>query len=197
MAGHPKDPSRREEVLDRAVGYLADNGLSNFTMRKLAAAMGTSTNTISYQFGSKEGLIEAALERARAMTLGALERIRDDHPETGPYGGVRGLWQWWMEDRRNLFATRLNMEAMMASDQDVPKERRPGLMTFWIDYFSVWIQEDIACSRQQSIVLATQLMAMLSGTVTDLQSTRDVERVQTALYDYLTAMEAAGSALTR
>ena len=181
----PKDLSRREEVLDRAVEYLADNGLSNFTMRKLAAAMGTSTNTISYQFGSKEGLIDAALERARSMTLGALERIREEQPGIDPYSALEDLWSWWMLDHRNRFATRLNMEAMVASDDDVPRERRPGLMTFWIDYFSAWIKDSGRTDTRHSIVRATQLMAMMSGAVSDLQSTQDVERVQAALYDFL------------
>ncbi len=185
MSGQPKRVARREEVLDLAVGYLADNGLSNFTMRRLATALDVSTNTISYQFGSKEGLIEAALERARTMTLNALIEIRDEHPGIDAYRAARELWDWWMEDRRNLFATRLNMEAMVASDDDVPKDRRPGLMTYWIDYFADWIQEESGCDREFAVIRATQLMALLSGVVTDLQSTQDRDRLRAALDDYI------------
>lgn len=187
----PKNLARREEVLTRAVAYLAYNGLSNLTLRKLAAAMGTSTNTISYQFGSKEALIDAALGRSRSITLGELNRIQEEQPGIDVYTAVHRLWEWWMEDRRNLAATRLNMEAMVASDEDVPPERRPGLMTFWIDYFAKWIRREARCSADEASIRSTLLMAVMSGIVVDLQSTGDTDRAQTALYSYLDASRAA------
>ena len=187
MMGRPPDPERREEVLTRAVAYLADYGLSNLTMRKLAAAMGTSTNTISYQFGSKEGLIEAALERARAVTLEALERIRSQEPAPDLNTAIVQLWDWWMEDRGNLFATRLNMEAMVAADDDVPRERRPELLSFWIDYFADWIRVERGCGKDEAIAQSTILLAVLSGLVIDLQSTGATARIRRSLRSYLSS----------
>lgn len=185
--GRPPDPTRREEVLARAVAYLAEHGLSNLSLRKLAAAMGTSTNTISYQFGSKEELVEAALGRARATTLEVLQRIRTSEPKPTLSQSIEGLWDWWMEDRRNLVSTRLSMEAMLASDREYPQERRPELLTFWIEYFADWVQGELGCSRDHAVAHSTLLMALLSGLVVDLQSTGQTDRIKASLDLYLAA----------
>jgi AcrR family transcriptional regulator len=187
--GRPPDPARHEEVLTRAVAYLAERGLANLSLRKLANAMGTSTNTISYQFGSKEGLIEAALARARATSLEVLERIRAEQPEPSVADGIARLWDWWMEDRQRLVSTRLSMEAMMASDEDVAPERRPELLSFWIDYFAEWIVAERGCELEEAVVHSTLLMAVLSGLVIDLHSTGDVVRIHASLEAYLAAWQ--------
>ncbi|MFE4197020.1 TetR/AcrR family transcriptional regulator [Paenarthrobacter sp. NPDC056912] len=191
--GRPPDPARREEVLVKAVAYLAERGLSNLSLRKLASAMGTSTQTISYQFGSKEGLIEAALARARATTLGVLEEIRAEQIRPSVADGIVRLWDWWLEDQENLVSTRLSMEAMMTSDEDLSSERRPELLSFWIDYFADWILVERDGSRQDAIVQSTLLMAVLSGLVIDLQSTGDRQRTQSSLHAYLAAIQAYAS----
>lgn len=191
--GRPPDPARHEEVLTRAVAYLAERGLANLSLRKLANAMGTSTNTISYQFGSKEGLIEAALARARATSLEVLERIRAEQPEPCVADGIARLWDWWMEDRQRLVSTRLSMEAMMASDEDVARERRPELLSFWIDYFAEWIVAARGCELEEAVVHSTLLMAVLSGLVIDLHSTGDLARIQRSLEAYLAAWQTTGA----
>jgi AcrR family transcriptional regulator len=192
--GRPPDPARREEVLARAVAYLAERGLSNLSLRKLATAMGTSTQTISYQFGSKEGLIEAALARARTTTLGVLERIRAEQIQPSVTNGIAKLWDWWLEDQKNLVSTRLNMEAMMTSDEDLSSQRRPELLSFWIDYFADWFLLERGGERQEAIVQSTLLMAVLSGLVVDLQSTGDRKRTQASLESYLSAIQTYASA---
>lgn len=193
--GRSVDPARHEEVLERAVTYLAERGLSNLSLRKLASAMGTSTNTISYQFGSKEGLIEAALARGRAITLDVLGRIREEQEQPSVRDGILRLWDWWMEDRRNLLSTRLSMEAMMASDDDVPRERRPELLSFWIDYFTDWMLAEHDCGRQEAVIQSSLLMALLSGLVMDLQSTGDRPRIEASLRAYLATIPSFGHPL--
>lgn len=55
---------RRAELLDIAIGVIANQGLDGTSFRTLAAAAGTSTTTFTYEFGSREGLLEAVLMRA-------------------------------------------------------------------------------------------------------------------------------------
>ena len=185
--GRPPDPTRYDEVLTGTVAYLADHGLSNLSMRKLAAAMGTSTNTLSYQFGSREALIEAALERARTTTLAVLEEIRARPEASSAADGIAGMWEWWLQDRRNLVSTRLSIEALTSTPQDLPPERRPALLGFWIDYFATWIEEDGQDDREAAVQQSTLLMALLSGLVIDLYSTNDRSRIESSLHAYLSA----------
>jgi AcrR family transcriptional regulator len=187
--GRPPDPLRREFVLDRAVAYLAEHGLSNLTMRRLATALGTSTQTISYQFGSKENLIEAALGRAKETTLGILDTVRREEPSSTVSQGILHLWSWWMSDPKHLVSTRLNMEAMMAPDDALAADRRPRLLSFWIDYFAQWFRQDHGCDYEEATIRSTLLMAVLSGLIIDLDTTGDEQRVHTAMLSYLNLLD--------
>ena len=67
MAG--KDP--REKLLDAAIDHIATRGISDLSLRELAAAIGTSHRMLIHHFGSREALwvevIRAVEERQRAL----------------------------------------------------------------------------------------------------------------------------------
>jgi hypothetical protein len=82
---------------------------------------------------------------------------------------------------------------MMASDEDVARERRPELLSFWIDYFAEWIVAARGCELEEAVVHSTLLMAVLSGLVIDLHSTGDLARIQRSLEAYLAAWHTTGA----
>lgn len=43
----------RDELLDRAVGWFAEHGIGDTSMRTLAAELGTSGRMLHYHFGSR------------------------------------------------------------------------------------------------------------------------------------------------
>ena len=61
--------ARREELLERAYGYALEHGLASLSLRPLAEAIGSSPRVLLFLFGSKDGLVRALLERARADEL--------------------------------------------------------------------------------------------------------------------------------
>ena len=61
-AGADGDP--RQQLLERALGYLAEHGIGDISLRELAAALGTSHRMLIYHFGSKEGLFVAIVQEA-------------------------------------------------------------------------------------------------------------------------------------
>jgi AcrR family transcriptional regulator len=68
------DPKQR--LLDAAIEYVAANGVGEFSLRRLAAAIGTSHRMLIYHFGSKEGLlveIISAVEQAQRDALRELD----------------------------------------------------------------------------------------------------------------------------
>ncbi len=86
MGGAPD--SRRAVLLDGAVGYVLDHGLGALSLRPLAAGLGTSDRMLLYHFATKDGLVDAVLERANAQLL---ERLA---PALGAQGGlVERLWR--------------------------------------------------------------------------------------------------------
>lgn len=54
----------RQRLLERALGYLAEHGIGDISLRELAAALGTSHRMLIYHFGSKEGLFVAVVQEA-------------------------------------------------------------------------------------------------------------------------------------
>src|SRR5689334_3144047 len=60
--GSGGDP--KQQLLERALGYLSEHGIGDISLRELAAALGTSHRMLIYHFGSKEGLFVAVVEEA-------------------------------------------------------------------------------------------------------------------------------------
>ena len=73
----PLDVRRREELLARALPYLAEHGLAGLSLRPLAAALGTSDRMLLHHFGDKESLVGRLLEWSRP-DVAALTREEGD-----------------------------------------------------------------------------------------------------------------------
>jgi AcrR family transcriptional regulator len=73
----PPNPGRREELEEALVGYVLERGIADLSLRPVAEALGVSTYSLVYHFGSKEGVIAAVMarveQREREMTAGWLE----------------------------------------------------------------------------------------------------------------------------
>ena len=54
----------KQQLLERALGYLSEHGIGDISLRELAAALGTSHRMIIYHFGSKDGLFLAVVQEA-------------------------------------------------------------------------------------------------------------------------------------
>jgi AcrR family transcriptional regulator len=68
------DSERRAELLEVAYAYVLRTGIAEITLRPLARAVGSSPRVLLFLFGSKEGLLQALLARAR---VDELEPMRD------------------------------------------------------------------------------------------------------------------------
>lgn len=184
----PFAPERRTEVLDQVIEYLARHGLSNLSLRKLAAALGTSTTVITYQFGSKTDLVRAALGRARQANIAFLDEYRAKHPDGTTGTGLIALWDWWGKKPTNLAFSRIDMEAMMI-DGTVTADTRDDLLRFWLAYFTAWLQAD-GHSRATAEIRASLTLAVLSGLTIDLLSTGDAGRISSALTSFAASIDA-------
>jgi AcrR family transcriptional regulator len=74
--GRRPNPQRRVELLADIVVYVQDNGLANLSLRPLAGALGTSTYTLTYQFGNKNEILQAVID--------ALGQAESDAPYARP-----------------------------------------------------------------------------------------------------------------
>ena len=85
--------SGREQLLQAALRYFAENGVHNQSLRTLAASIGTSHRMLNYHFGSREGLLAevvAAVERRQREAFDQL--LEPTGPAVLPRQAVEDFW---------------------------------------------------------------------------------------------------------
>ncbi len=127
------DPGRKPELLAQILDHLLDKPLASLTFRALASALGVSTYTLVYQFGTRAELVS---EIVRAIS--ARQADMEDRLVTSPgtldayYENLAVSWQWTL-DPRNRQLQRLEFEASMleALDPETHNFSR-GLYGTWL-----------------------------------------------------------------
>src|ERR1700761_5379310 len=115
---------RRDELLERAYRYALEHGVADVSLRPLAAAVGSSPRVLLFLFGSKAGLVQALLARARQEELALLERARAAGADVGrrdPVAVASELWEWLAaEEHRALLKLWVEGYARSLIDSDGP-----------------------------------------------------------------------------
>lgn len=175
--------ARRAELLQAAVTYAGAHGLSQLSLRPLAAAVGSSPRVLLYLFGSKDGLIRAVLDTARAQQRELVRSALIEDPADLP-GLVRRLWTWLAADEQRD-VTRLFFDAFTRSLTD------PGDGP-WADFARTSVKDwqhmlrmaalHAGVDEQSADALATLYLAVLRGLLLDLHATGDRPRLDAALH---------------
>lgn len=176
---------RRTEIVEAAYAYVAGSGLAGASLRPLAEAVGSSTGVLRFLFGSKDGLVAAVLERARADELAFLATI----PATADVATVaRTTWTWLAEPRhRNVL--RLWTESYAASLQDDAGPWAGFAAATVRDWLAVLARAQPAGERNTAAGRArrTAVLAVLRGAMLDLIATGDRARTTRAVEAVLAA----------
>ncbi len=180
--GRPPDLRARQELLDQVVGYLAEHGLGDATLRPMAHALGTSATRLMHHFGSKGELIAIALSRVeeRHREIEARWVARDPAMSQGEI--LRKWWRWMLASRRNLNETRLGLEAatLDATVTGLAGTVRADQIGAWrlnIERRLVAAGHDMATAR----VAASILKAAFTGLTLDLVASGERVRLTAAL----------------
>ncbi|HWM05258.1 MAG TPA: TetR/AcrR family transcriptional regulator [Actinophytocola sp.] len=109
----------REQLLAAARQLLEDKGYAHITARDLVAASGTNLASIGYHFGSKAGLLNAALETVFEEWTTQLASIAMADPDTSPIERAHLTWAAHLDSltpRRALLVS--FVEALAQADRD-------------------------------------------------------------------------------
>ncbi|MBP2266232.1 AcrR family transcriptional regulator [Pseudarthrobacter sp. PvP004] len=183
-------PSARQvELLEAAYQYVLQHGISGLSLRPLAAAIGSSTRVLLFLFGSKEGLIRALLDRARAEELEALHELMPER--RGLAAGVEVLWEWLSSEvHRPLLLLWVESYSRSLADQGGPwADFAQGTVTRWLDILAQCQDEGDRISPSGEVE-RTLALAVLRGALLDLLATSDVARSSAAVRHYATRMNA-------
>lgn len=189
---------RRAELLESAYRYVLEHGLTDLSLRPLAARIGSSPRVLLFLFGSKEGLVRALLARARADELALLRRADDD--AEGPAGGAapppggaapppeglaacaRRTWDWLSApEHRPLLVLWVEGYARSLVEPTGPWGR------FARDTVDDWLavlaaaQPPETRDSPEGVAQRTAALAVLRGGLLDLLATGDRERTTAAL----------------
>ncbi|MGC1288903.1 MAG: TetR/AcrR family transcriptional regulator, partial [Streptosporangiaceae bacterium] len=94
VAAAGRTPSaRQDELLELAYQYVLAHGLADMSLRPLAKAIGSSPRVLLFLYGSKDALIRALLDRARADELAAIDAFKEVEG-AGLADSARQVWDW-------------------------------------------------------------------------------------------------------
>lgn len=183
------DPSpRRAELVEAAYRYVLANGLADVSLRPIAEAIGSSTGVLRFLFGSRDGLVAALLERARADELAMLDRL----PDAGDLAAVaRAVWDW-LADPAHAALLRLWTESYATALRDQTGPWSGFAASTVRDWLAVLAKAQPASVRNTARGRAqrTAVLAVLRGAVLDLLATGDHARTTRAVRETLAAFDA-------
>lgn len=184
-SAHAPSP-RREELLERAYRYTLEHGLTELSLRPLAAAIGSSPRVLLFLFGSKDGLIRALLARARADELALLRRAGHDGQQTDLASVVRRTWDWLVAaPHRPLLTLWLEAYARSLVEPYGPwSDFARQTVADWLAVLAA-AQDSVHQSSGGAMAERSLALAVLRGALLDLLATGEVERITAAVERYL------------
>jgi len=177
----------RQRLLDAAVEHALAHGISDLSLRELAAAIGTSHRMLIYHFGSKEGLL---VEVVRAVEAAQRELFADlAADDATPGDAARAYWRqvaapaMWPQER--LF---FELYSQALQGRPGTAELLDGVVDAWIDPIAEY-SIGHGASPEAARTDARLGVAVIRGLLLDLLATGDREGVEAAFERYLALVQ--------
>ena len=178
------DKGPRETLLEGAIDYVAQNGITDLSLRQLAGALGTSHRMLIHHFGSKEGLWVAIVHEVE-------RRQRAILADLVPSAGVpvaEAMRAWWRHiSNPSLWPNeRLFFELYGQAIQGRPHTvaMLDGIIDDWLEPAAA-INMAYGLSREEARAHARLGIAVTRGLLLDLVATRDVAAVDAAMEAFI------------
>lgn len=174
----------RQRLLEAAIDYVADHGLTDLSLRRLAAELGTSHRMLIHHFGSRQGLwvaIVREVERRQLETIGEL--VPD--PSVGFAEAMRAWWRH-ISDPSLWPNERLFFEVYGQALQGRPHagELLEGIVDSWLGPATA-MGEAMGLPHETAEASARLGIAVTRGLLLDLVATEDRAGVDAALEHWI------------
>jgi AcrR family transcriptional regulator len=182
------DRTPKQRLLDAAIEYVAANGMSDVSLRTLAAALGTSHRMLIFHFSSKEGLwveIIRAVEQRQRELLG---QVLPDPSQ--PVGEAMRAWWKHISDPSLWPNERLFFEVYGQALQGRPHttELLDGIVDDWLDPITE-INVSLGLPPSAARAHARLGVAVTRGLLLDLLATGDRAGVDDAMEAFIEVYE--------
>ena len=179
--------AREQQLLQLAYEYVLRHGLMSLSLRPLAQAIGSSPRVLLFLFGSKEGLVEALLARARSAELAFMNDVRSTEDSDDFASVVRRVWQWLAaKEHRPMLVLWLETYAHSLVEPDGPYAQfARRTVEDWLELLATHQTVQQRRSRTAATERALTL-AVLRGALMDLLATGDEGRTTALVEAHLT-----------
>jgi AcrR family transcriptional regulator len=176
--------SPRQRLLDGAIDHVVEHGISDLSLRELAAALGTSHRMLIHHFGSKEGLWVEIVRTVEQRQRDLLGEILPD-PDAGVADAMRAWWKHisdpslWANER--LF---FELYGQALQGRAHTTELLDGIVESWLDP-ATEINIALGVPREHARAHARLGVAVTRGLLLDLVATGDVAAVDAAMEAFI------------
>ena len=186
----PADGQPRARLLAAAIDYLQTHGISDLSLRELAAAIGTSHRMLIYHFGSKEGLLVAVVRAVEERQRVFLAGLAAD-PVVGPREAITTMWRHFA-DTRLWPAERLFFEIYGQALQGRPGTAGflDGIVNDWLEMLTQYSVR-LGSPPEHARAEARLGVAVIRGLLLDLLATGDRTGIDEAVERFILLAEAA------
>jgi AcrR family transcriptional regulator len=178
----------RQRLLDAAIDHIAERGISDLSLRELAAAIGSSHRMLIHHFGGREGLLVAVVREVEQRQRDQLDRIIPD-PTASPADAMRAWWRH-ISDPSLWPNERLFYEIYGQALQG-----RPGTVELLDGIIDAWLEPSATIFTQLGFpdgeAAARLGIAVTRGLLLDLLATGERAKVDAAMEVHIAALEAA------
>ncbi|HEU4975784.1 MAG TPA: TetR/AcrR family transcriptional regulator [Baekduia sp.] len=174
----------RQRLLEAAIDHVAGHGLTDLSLRSLAAELGTSHRMLIHHFGSKEGLWVAIVQEVERRQLAAVDELLPD-PEASLADAMRAWWRH-ISDPSLWPNERLFFEVYGQALQDRP--HTSGLLDGIVDRWLEPVAERgmaMGLPRETAYASARLGIAVTRGLLLDLLATGDRDGVDAAMEHWI------------
>lgn len=173
-------PDLSEGLIARVLEHLVVHGPADLSLGALAQALGTSTFSLSSQFGTKNDMLSAVLERLELRQRTRLATVLGGGPDLGASASIRAVWQSLVD---HLDEEQLILELSVRRRSDLAPELRARLTLAWVEAVeTILVRAGVPVDLAQAE--ATLLCAVLAGLEIDLLTTGDRARLDVAVARY-------------
>jgi AcrR family transcriptional regulator len=178
----------KERLLAACIDHLGAHGVGDISLRRLAAAIGTSHRMLIYHFGSKDGLLVEVVRAVEERQRRVLTEIWTDlGPDADPARLMRGLWAR-LTDPALAPYERLFFELYGRALRDDPQTAPllEGLVDTWLDTTLDLLAHDTT-PTDDAKALARLGIAVVRGLLLDFLATGDKPAVDAAMEMFIAA----------
>ena len=173
-------PSPRSELLAEAVcDWVLDHGVAALSLRPLARDLGTSTFSLVYWFGSKEGVVAAALERSERRQQQMIGAWAEEAGFVAPGALFRRYWSWSSSAEGRPYLRLFVELSGLAQRSDDLRGYVDRAIAPWRGLLEAMLAR-AEIERADVAARATLLSASIAGLQLDLATSGDVARTTAA-----------------